>query len=65
VDVVLVDMAREGCLPMVRRLADFAPDIILVGLAVPETDPEGAASAKAGLTGFVRRELRLEGSSRL
>jgi DNA-binding NarL/FixJ family response regulator len=59
VDVVLVDMARASCLPVVRSLTEAAPDIKILGLAVPETDPVVVASAEAGIAGFVSREASI------
>jgi two-component system, NarL family, nitrate/nitrite response regulator NarL len=59
VDVVIVDMAGDDPLSIVRSLTDVAPETKVLGLAVPENDSYVIASAEAGIDGFVRREASI------
>lgn len=58
--VALVDMGMSDALATVRALAHAAPEVKVVGLAVPESDGEVIACAEAGISGLVSREGSLD-----
>lgn len=55
-DVVLVDMAMPEGLDTVRMIAARAPDVKVVGLAVPEVGRDVIACAEAGAAAYVPRD---------
>lgn len=55
-DVALLDMAMLESAATVRAIARSVPDVRVVGLAVPETEPHVIACAEAGIAGYVPRE---------
>jgi DNA-binding NarL/FixJ family response regulator len=60
VDLVLIDMAGEDCHELVRAITGLARFVKVVALAVSERDPEVAALAEAGISGYVRREASVD-----
>ncbi len=59
-DVVLVDMAMNGSLDAVRAIGEAHPTLPVIGLAVPDREPEILACAEAGVSGFVPRDATLD-----
>jgi two-component system, NarL family, nitrate/nitrite response regulator NarL len=59
-DVVLVDMAMNGSLEVVRATREAFATLPVIGLAVPAREPEIIACAEAGVSGFVPREASLD-----
>ncbi len=59
-DVVLVDMAMTGSLEVVRATREAHPRLPVIGLAVPDREPEIVACAEAGVSGFVPRDATLD-----
>jgi DNA-binding NarL/FixJ family response regulator len=55
-DVALVDMAMLDGVSVVRSLAETAPAVKVLALAVPETESDVLACAEAGIAGYVPRE---------
>jgi two-component system, NarL family, nitrate/nitrite response regulator NarL len=55
-DIALLDMAMLDSAATVRRLAESAPEVKVVALAVPETEPHVLACAEAGIAGYVPRD---------
>jgi two-component system, NarL family, nitrate/nitrite response regulator NarL len=58
-DLVLVDMASLESLSTVRALVEFAEEVKVVAVAVPETAGHVLACAEAGISGYVSREASL------
>ena len=55
-DVLLVDMAMSGSLDVVRATRAVAPALPIIGLAIPESEPEIIACAEAGVSGYMPRD---------
>ena len=59
-DVILLDMAMLASAATARALAEAAPGVKVIALAVPETEGHVIACAEAGIAGYVPREGSLD-----
>jgi len=59
-DVILVDMAMSGSLDVVRATRGVRPALPIIGLAIPESEPEIVACAEAGVSGYMQRDGTLD-----
>ena len=55
-DVVVLDMATDQSLDLVRNLKEVVPRMKIIAFAVEEHDPEIVACAEAGVDGYVTPE---------
>ena len=56
VEIILLDVALPDAIDVVRRVADVAPEVKVVALALRETDHDVIAWGEAGLAGYVSRD---------
>jgi two-component system nitrate/nitrite response regulator NarL len=58
-DVILLDMASPGALPLIRDLRRTAPDSRVLAFALHEVSADVIACAEAGATGFVTADATI------
>lgn len=59
-DVLLLDLATTGALPLIGDLVVVSPRLNIVVLAVPETESVVVSCAEAGVAGYVTRDDTLD-----
>ena len=58
--ILLLDVAMQDGLTIVRALADTLPDLRIVGFALDEIEDDVVACAEAGIMGYVPRDASLD-----
>jgi two-component system, NarL family, nitrate/nitrite response regulator NarL len=59
-DIALVDSSIPSHAHSVRAILETSPSVKVVGLAVPDAEPEVVACAEAGVSGLVTRECTVD-----